>query len=405
MVLPSLEGGGTFVMLFRINTNKNKTTQKMKKTFLLLTLSAITMTSCKKEGCTDETAINYNSKAKKNDGSCIYTSSNSDLVIPSTYVFNDANGNSTVDYSGQTDRLNQLLELDAYAESGETAVISAQILKDMFSNTNTPFTFNSSKQLKDKCFSLDVNLIESYFDSIALASQSHTQMAAPGQAGVLTSGTSKYLFDANGIEYAELIEKTIMGAVFMHQALNVYFGSEKMNVDNTTAVNPGAGQYYTSMQHHWDEAFGYFGVPIDFPSSIPSSFWGKYSNSQNAALGSNATMMNNFLKGRAAIGANVMGTRDQSITAIRNTWEAISAGTAISYLNQAISNYGSDQAKYLHVLSEAYAFAYNLRYAPLETRKMNNTEHSALMSLFGTNFWNLTLNDLNTIKSTLQAKY
>lgn len=48
-------------------------TTKMKLSVLLLT-AAFTMTavSCKKEGCTDETATNYNADAKKDDGSCEY---------------------------------------------------------------------------------------------------------------------------------------------------------------------------------------------------------------------------------------------------------------------------------------------------------------------------------------------
>lgn len=37
-----------------------------------LVLGALTLSSCKKEGCTDENATNYNSKAKKDDGSCSY---------------------------------------------------------------------------------------------------------------------------------------------------------------------------------------------------------------------------------------------------------------------------------------------------------------------------------------------
>jgi hypothetical protein len=40
----------------------------------LLVLATLTLatTSCKKEGCTDETALNYSEKAKKDDGSCTY---------------------------------------------------------------------------------------------------------------------------------------------------------------------------------------------------------------------------------------------------------------------------------------------------------------------------------------------
>lgn len=48
-------------------------TTKMKLGMMLLTASiAVGTVSCKKEGCTDSTAINYNEKAKKDDGTCLY---------------------------------------------------------------------------------------------------------------------------------------------------------------------------------------------------------------------------------------------------------------------------------------------------------------------------------------------
>jgi len=43
-----------------------------KITLSLLVLMSITVLSCKKEGCTDSTATNYNSKAKKDNGTCLY---------------------------------------------------------------------------------------------------------------------------------------------------------------------------------------------------------------------------------------------------------------------------------------------------------------------------------------------
>lgn len=46
----------------------------MKKIILLPMMAIVLLaSSCKKEGCTDESAVNYNSKAKKDDGSCTYS--------------------------------------------------------------------------------------------------------------------------------------------------------------------------------------------------------------------------------------------------------------------------------------------------------------------------------------------
>ena len=159
------------------------------------------------------------------------------------------------------------------------------------------------------------------------------------------------------------------------------------------------------MEHHWDEAFGYFGVDTDFPTTVPNRFWGKYCNAQDATLNSNDDMMSQFLIGRAAITANELTDRDGAIAAIRTEWEEISAYQAMKYLDDCIGYFGSDNAKFLHALSEAYAFAWNLRYAPLETRRMTTAEHDALMTLFPTNFWNATVTDLNNIKNAIDAKY
>jgi hypothetical protein len=331
-------------------------------------------------------------------------------TVPTTYSFTNSAGQSTIDYSGQTDRLNQLREMVTYMKTGTAAVINAQQLKDMFANTgdngNGHFTFTSvGKQLKNKCFTLDQALFEKYFDSIAIASTDFAQTAANGSAGTLVTGTSTYLFTKTGLEPLQIIEKGLMGAVFMNQALNEYLGSVKMSVDNTTAVDPANGKYYTALAHHWDEAFGYFGVSTDFPTTLPADFWGKYCNAQNATLGSNAKMMNNLLKGRAAIANNVLADRDAAIAEIRNTWENISAYAAMKYIDDAILNFGVDNAKFLHNVSEAYAFAWDLRYAPEETRNITQTEHGTIMALFGANFWNLTLMDLNAIKSALDAEY
>lgn len=378
----------------------------MKKIVYLSLAFASVLASCKKEGCTDPEASNYNESAKKDDGTCTYEPL---YTVPATYAFVDASGNSTVNYAGQTDRINQALEMINLIKTGVDVDLSAQVLKDMFANTggngNGAFSFTSSKQLKDKCFEMDRAEIEAYFDSLQLVCLSNDMTASSGQAGTLTSGTSKYLFDQNGREYKEIIEKAFMASIFMYQSMSVYFSDTKMNVDNTTAVDPANGLHYTQMEHHWDEAFGYFAVPTNFPASAALGFWGKYCNSQDATIGSNAVMMNNFLKGRAAISANILEDRNAAMLEIKNMWEKIAAYQAMKYLGDAVTNFGVDQGKTLHVLNEAYGMIKSLKYCPLDTRKSTNEEVDAILAKFGTNFWNITLTEINEIKADIDAKY
>ena len=198
-----------------------------------------------------------------------------------------------------------------------------------------------------------------------------------------------------------------MGAVFMNQALNTYFGSGKMDVDNTTAVDAGDGKHYTEMEHHWDEAFGYFGVAADFPTNTTDvRFWGKYCNSRDAQLGSNAAMMNAFLTGRTAIINNDYPGRDAQILAARQMWEKVCAAQAVNYLTQASDNFGTDTGKFLHVMSEAYIFIKCLVYTPLETRVITNAQIDNLLdNTIGDNLWNVTAIDITTAINELETIY
>ena len=382
----------------------------MKKIALVILATGMAFTSCKKKGCTDQAASNYNSEAKKDDGTCVYD--DPELEIPSTYAFKDADGNNTVSYGGQTDRLNQLEEMTTYMKSGTGAEISADVLKDMFANTDDNgagnFSFSSSKQLKNKCFETDVDMFEGWMEDLALASADFATTAESGQAGTLTTGEKTYLVGPTGIEYTQLIEKGLMGAVFFYQASQKYFGSEKMDVDNTTPEDPAEGKYYTQMEHHWDEAFGYFGVSVDFPANTDDiRFWGKYCNKQDAALGCNATIMDAFIKGRAVISQGFdLSIRDEQITIIRKECERFCASQAVTYLEGAKDNFGTDNAKFLHELSEAYAFILSLKYAPLETRVINYSEITALLNdTIGTDFWAVTTADLTSAINTINSIY
>lgn len=53
-----------------------KNSIKLTKTLLVMGVLVVTMVSCKKEGCMDKTATNYNEEATKDDGSCTFKTTN-----------------------------------------------------------------------------------------------------------------------------------------------------------------------------------------------------------------------------------------------------------------------------------------------------------------------------------------
>lgn len=320
---------------------------------------------------------------------------------PGTYSFQN------VDYSGQITRLDMLGEMSTYMKTSNTAgvTVDAQVLRDYFSNSNAPFSDstlnNSTKQLKNKCLVTEVDLIESWMDSLANASQSIVP-GSNGNAGVVVSTTNpskQYLFAANGFEYTQLIEKGIMGAVFYYQSTAVYLGEDKMNVDNQE-VTPGKG---TAMQHHWDEAFGYLGAGNDFPLSTDGlRFHAKYCNSRDGVLGTNAELGEAFIRGRFAINQKDMGMRDAAIADVREAYELVIASTAIHYLNGAKAD-AADAALRNHQLSEAYAFIYSLKFNPTRSLSVNTID--GLLAQFGDNLYALSLNDIQAIADELALAF
>lgn len=318
--------------------------------------------------------------------------------IPTTYNFENVN------YSGQTQRLAMLQEMKTYMETANTIgnSVNANRLKAMFANdaANAGFvgTYDASKQLKNKTFENQQAIFESLFEDFEAASQSLIA-GSNGQAGVVVSldGLKAYLMNANGLEYTQIIEKGLMGACLYYQSTAVYLSADKMNVDNTT-VTAGEG---TAMQHHWDEAFGYLAVPIDFPTNTDGlAFWGKYSNSRNAVLGTNAGLMNNFLKGRAAINNNDLTARDEAITDIQANWELVAVGSAIHYLNDALANFNDDALRN-HALSEAAAFVYALQFNA--NKKVTNGNVNDLLTQIGGASTFANMNFYTTTEANLQA--
>ncbi len=323
--------------------------------------------------------------------------------IPTIYDFEN------VSYQGQLDRIGMLVEMKNYlaiAEDGQSTLEYGR-LASMYANSNPVAAgwqgnYDATKQLKEKTASNQQSLFEQLLENAANDSQNN-RTASEGTSGILTSldGEKTYFVNARGLEYKQVIEKGLMGACFLYQSTSVYLGAGKMNADNTD-LEPGVG---TAMEHHWDEAFGYLGVPIDFPENkLELNFWGKYCNDRNSILDSNSSLMNAFISGRAAISNQDMVTRDAEIRNIRKEWDRVAAGSALHYINSAISNY-NDMAVRAHALSEAVAFAYGVKFNP--DALADEEEINIVLEKLGGNknflemdFYSISISDLENAKNT-----
>lgn len=332
-------------------------------------------------------------------------------TVPTTYVFTDADGNNTVSYSGQTARLDMLEEITSYMKTGNTSgtPLDATTLNNMFTNSN--YTWSASdlnsttKQLGDRLISRDASKYVSFFDSIATSSLS-ADTATDGIAGVVysNSGTKSYLVSANGIEYTQIIEKGLMGDVLFDQMVNKYLTEDRIGpAVGTTPVDAPNGKYYSDKEHHFDEAFGYFGAPIDWPTNVDDDrFIAKYSHTVNSVLATDQKLMDAYLKARAAISNGDETARLEAVEVLYEQLELVFAGAAIHYLNLANSNAG-DPVLMLHELSEAWAFMGALSISP--KAKTTQTELDAWYAEIGTNFWKVVDTNVISVRNQIASKY
>jgi len=158
----------------------------------------------------------------------------------------------------------------------------------------------------------------------------------------------------------------------MDQVVNNYLSKHKLddasNKENNTNKVLEVEKSYTTMEHNWDEAYGYI-YGGDNLTADPNvfKFWSSYINQVNADADFN-TLKNDinlaFRTGRAAIVANDYATRDEQIAIIKAKLALVPAVRAVFYLQEGKAKLpqGDGGAKAFHALSEGYGFIMSLRY-------------------------------------------
>jgi hypothetical protein len=319
-------------------------------------------------------------------------------TVPTTYNFANAN------FADATTRLGMYTEMSNLMKTGLTTQLSATALKNMFANAGSPFAtaaYNTSGiDIKDQGVALYQTDVPNFIDSLVSACNSG-QPASRGVAGVGASSatpTSKYALTPRGVNFAQVFNKGTMGGLITYQIVTTMDAVAKLSIDNKAVVN---GE--TAMEHAWDLAFGYWGVPIDFPTNKTGvKLWGSYTTQVDSGFHANKILMDAFLKGRAAISAKDNATITAQATIILNTMERLTGAAALQEINE-IKESISDNIARNSRLSECYGFVYSLKYNPKRT--ITDAQIDAILALFPKNFYDLTITDVNNIQEAVATQY
>lgn len=363
---------------------------------------------------------------------------NNDVVAPATYSFT-RDGASTVSYSGQSTRIAMAEEFIS-ATKDETATVEQ--LQNMFDHKENAQDYSdaslnaSNKSVRSKTAAsydyfntnaTDASAIKAQYDAWISAQASEvfpnwTMDAAAGQAGKIQEaggGSTRYV-NAKGLEYNQAIAKSLIGGLMTDQMLNNYLGTGVLDAGENTVDNDNetlsGDKNYTTMEHKWDEAFGYlYGAEADAtnPELGVDSFLSKYLarvEGDSDFTGIAANIYNAFKMGRAAIVAKNYEVRDQQAEIIREEVSKIIGIRAVYYLQQGKGNLESDKASAFHDLSEGFGFVYSLQF----TRKPGTTSpylSKAQVDDFisqleaGNGFWDLTAETLDAMSDAIAAEF
>ncbi len=392
----------------------------MKKVFLSIAIVSALFTSC------------------SNDDDAVIEVVNN-VEAPATYEFL-RNGNSTVNFEGQTTRIQMAQELNSalLVNTNSVSDLQGKFAHVEGANDFTDADLNASnKNIRSKFAASNDYFAANTTVSNALKTQMDgwisdqatvvflnwevaAEAGTAGQIQQAGGGTLRYV-NAKGLELNQAITKSLIGGLMADQIINNYLSTsvldEASNIDNNNNDVLDEGTNYTTMEHKWDEAYGYLYGNEDNPA-IPvldaDSFLNTYLNQVDADsdfAGTSLAIYNAFKLGRAAIVAKNYTIRDAQAQIIREHISKVIAIRAVHYLQVGkVKLAENDLASAFHQLSEGYGFINSLQF----TRQPNtnepyfsNDEVTALLIqlMNGNGFWDVTPATLDAMSATIAARF
>lgn len=319
--------------------------------------------------------------------SCSDDETTPSIDAPDTYTFS-RDGSSTVSYSGQSTRIAMNHELGS-ALKVETN--SKEALLSMYNHQEGDADFSdanlnaSDKNLKSKTAASADYFSGNATDAAAIKAQIQywiedqylevfpqwNESAEAGVAGQIADGDDTRYVSGQGVEYNQVVAKSLIGALLADQILNNYTSTAVLdagsNIEDNDADAVAEGKTYTNMEHKWDEAYGYvYGGTEDKPSDLLKYIGSVDGNEHYTGIAD--AIEDAFILGRAAIVAKDYTVRDAQAEIIRENISKVIAVRAVHYLQSGRALLESEEyGSAFHDLSEGLGFVYSLQF----TRKPN----------------------------------
>ena len=364
------------------------------------------------------------------------------LEVPDTYAF-ERDGNSTVSFSGQQNRIAMAEELvDAMMDPATTQAELDAMFRNEGPNGEDVAPYSSeelnqaTQSIRSKVaasrdyFFTDATTsaaIKAEFDGWLAAQTTEVfprwnEVAEAGTAGQIADGSRVRYVNADGLEYNQVFAKSLIGALMVDQALNNYLGTAVLDEADNRANNDAGiaedGSNYTTMEHKWDEAYGYvFGAAADPADPLPTlgdddSFLNEYIQRVDADpdyTGIAQEIFDAFVRGRAAIVAGDYTERDEQADVIRELVSRVIAVRGIFYLMRGADAIETNTATAgFHALSEAYGFVYSLQFtrdpataAPYLSRDEVTDLQNALVADNENGLWTVTPAAIRTVANNI----
>ncbi|MCS6795991.1 MAG: DUF4856 domain-containing protein, partial [Raineya sp.] len=191
-----------------------------------------------------------------------------------------------------------------------------------------------------------------------------------------------YLFDENGLEIEQLVEKGQFGATLYKHALDLINAGtyDDAFVDKLLAIYGATPNFSNSGSNN-------------VPANVRDRFSANYAARRSDINDNNSLyvqLKRQFIKLQAAIraGAAYNKERDDAIAEIKLLWEKVIAATAINYCHSVIATLSqtnptdAQKGSALHALGEAIGFIHGFRTIPQNHKKITDAQIDQILILF-----------------------